>query len=205
MTTRRSLLLAAVPLGAGCAADSLWPKPPPQPALFTLESMPGAADSPVQAAPKERPSLAVATPRAAAGYDGSPIAYLRRAQQIEYFAYARWVEAPAQMLAPLIVGALQRSGAFSAVVRASAAMAAELRLETELIRLLHDFTTEPSQVRLTLRATLIDARQRRVRATREFDATESAASEDPYGGVVAAQRAVQRVLADLVSFCAAVP
>jgi len=77
-----------------------------------------------------------------------------------------------------------------------------LRLDTEIIRLQHEFQTQPSRVRFTLRAYLVDDKTRRVLAWREFDAAVPAASEDPYGGVVAANRAVQTVLENLSAFCA---
>ena len=205
MTARRSsaiALMAALLLLGGCGA-SLWPKPPPQPELFTLDGGASAVIAAPAPGTQTRPTLIVATPRAASGYDTSRIAYRRRALEIEYFAYARWVDAPAQMLAPLIVDALQRSGSFAAVVPAPTSAAAELRLDTELIRLLQEFGAQPSRVHLTLRAVLIDTARHRVIATREFDLSEVAPSDDPYGGVVAAQRAVQRMLPDLAGFCAA--
>lgn len=201
----RSLKLAVYAFAlllAGCSA-SLLPKPPPQPELFTLDG--GApADAPTRPAGSAiGPTLVVATPRAAAGYDSTQMVYQRRAQEVEHFAYARWVDTPAQMLAPLIVDALQRSAAFAAVVQAPTSAATDLRLDTEVIRLQHDFSVVPSRVRLTLRAVLLDAARHRVLATRDFDLDEDAASADPYGGVVAAQRAVQRMLAQLSAFCAA--
>jgi cholesterol transport system auxiliary component len=39
-------------------------------------------------------------------------------------------------------------------------------------------------------------------AAREFEAVAAAPSEDPYGGVVAANQAVRTVLASLAEFCA---
>jgi cholesterol transport system auxiliary component len=57
-------------------------------------------------------------------------------------------------------------------------------------------------VRFTLRATLVDNTSRRVLAWREFDTSVAAASEDPYAGVLAANRAVQTVLEQLGRFCA---
>jgi cholesterol transport system auxiliary component len=57
-------------------------------------------------------------------------------------------------------------------------------------------------VRFTLRAYLVDNSTRRVLAWREFDEGVAAASENPYGGVVAANRAVQSVLQQLAGFCA---
>ena len=95
-----------------------------------------------------------------------------------------------------------RRGAFRAVVLASSAAAGDLRLDTEIIRLQHEFQTQPSRARFTLRAALVDDRTRRVLAWREFDTTAAAATEDPYGGVLAANRAVQAALQELAVFCA---
>ena len=57
-------------------------------------------------------------------------------------------------------------------------------------------------MRFTLRAYLVDNTTRRVIATREFEATAAAASENPQGGVAAATQAVKSVLAELAAFCA---
>ena len=57
-------------------------------------------------------------------------------------------------------------------------------------------------MRLTLRAVLVETATRRVLALRELDRSVAAASDDPYGGVAAANQAAQQVLADLVRFCA---
>jgi len=65
-----------------------------------------------------------------------------------------------------------------------------------------EFNGGPSRVRFTMRAYVLDGANRRVLAWREFDATVASASDDPYGGVVAANRAVQDVMAELASFCA---
>ena len=83
--------------------------------------------------------------------------------------------------------------------------AASLRLDTELVRLQQDFGAPPSRVRLTVRAQLLDAEGRRVLAAAEFDETELAPSDDPYGGVLAANRALARLLARLAEFCAQAP
>ncbi|MER2538473.1 MAG: hypothetical protein ABTQ26_04440, partial [Azonexus sp.] len=77
------------------------------------------------------------------------------------------------------------------------------RLDSEIIRLQQDFRTRPGTVRFTLRATLIDENTRRVVAWREFDESVATSSEDPYGGVVAANRALQMTLENLANFAAA--
>ena len=195
-------VLLGVGLLGGCAG-ALLPKPAPAPTLFALDrDGPAERAAPASLAASSAPTLIVNAPRAAPGFDTARIVYLRRAHEIETFAFSQWVDTPAQMLAPLLARAIERSGAFRAVLLAPTAAVGELRLDTELVRLQHDFTERPSRVRLTLRAVLMDTATRRVVAWREFDASAVSASEDPYGGVTAAHEAARRVLTELAAFCA---
>jgi len=97
--------------------------------------------------------------------------------------------------------ALEQTSSFRAIVRAPGSYAADIRLETELIRLQQDFQKQPSQVQLTLRTQLIDVVSKRIIAVKQFDGVENAPSDDPYGGVVAANRLLQRMLGELADFC----
>lgn len=199
---RLPALLSTLALLAGCSG-SLLPKPPALPTRFTLDA-PAPAATPRQAA-AGAPTLVVAVPRAAPGFDSARMVYLRQPQQLEAFAFNEWVDTPARMLAPLLVRSLQASGGFSAVLLAPTAASSAWRLETELIRLQQDFSRQPSQVRLTLRAVLVDTSNRQVIAWREFDETVAATSDDAAGGAAAAHQATQRVLAALTDFFAAQP
>ncbi|MEJ8813194.1 ABC-type transport auxiliary lipoprotein family protein [Variovorax ureilyticus] len=195
-------MLAATLLPAllGGCARSLLPEPVASPALFALsgETDPRAATAPAATAR----TLIVNLPRAAPGFDTARIAYVRRPYEIEYFAHNQWVDTPSNMLAPKMVRAIEGTGAFHAVLGSPTSAIGQFRLETEIVRLQQDFSTTPSQVRLTLRAVLIDTATRKVVASREFDARVDAPTDDPYGGVIAAQQAVSRLVAELASFCA---
>lgn len=208
---RRSLCgsaaLAGLLLGSGCG--SLLPKAASPPFLYALDSVPAsgattASATPAQATrvPGTAPTLVINPTRATPGFDSQHIVYVRVAHQREHFAHSEWVDTPARMLAPLIVAAVEHAGTFSAVVPLASGLDASLRLDTELLRLQQEFGAGPSRVRFTLRAYLLDGRTRRVLAWREFDETVASASEDPYGGVVAANRAVLRVMEQLATFCA---
>ena len=188
----------------GCCCSSLLPTPAAPPSLFTLDdgSLALASPAPVSASGTLAATLIINTPKAAAGYATSHIVYARRTHEIEYFAFSLWVDTPAQMLTPLIVRAVERTGAFQAVLAAPTAASSRFRLDTENIRLQQDFSASPSRVRLTLRAVLIDTTTKAVVARREFDASVASKSEDTYGGVVAAQAVSQRVLTELAAFCA---
>ncbi|NTV70256.1 MAG: hypothetical protein HGA71_08935 [Azonexaceae bacterium] len=148
------------------------------------------------------PTLIVNPPHAAAGFDSHRIIYVREPLLLEYFARSEWVDTPARMIAPSIVAALENTGAFRAVVLTPSSAAGDLRLDVEILRLQHEFASTPSRVRFTLRAYLVDNETRQVLARREFDETVVAAQADPYGGVIAANGAVQKVMLRLASFCA---
>jgi len=185
------------------ACSALRPEATPHPAFYSLDGTRGAAPAAsAPPSPAAAPTLIINPPHAAAGFDSPRIIYVRETHKLEYFAHSEWVDPPARMLAPLLVAAVENTGAFRAVVQTPSAATGDLRLDTEIIRLQHEFQTRPSRVRFTLRAYLVDNRTRRVLAWREFDASAPATSEDPYGGVVAANRAVQTVLENLSAFCA---
>lgn len=191
-------------LAGGCGL--LSPTSTPQPSFYSLDGARiearAAPPRPETSSQTAAPTLIINPPHAATGFDSQRIIYAREAHKLEYFARNEWVDTPARMLAPLIVGAVENTGAFRAVVLTPSAAVGDLRLDTEIIRLQHEFRTRPSGVRFTLRAYIVDSATRRVLAWREFDETVAAASEDPYGGVVAANRAVQTVLEHLGGFCA---
>lgn len=190
---------ALVPLAA-VALLSACPALPPLPEAASTYVLDARLVPAAQKAPSKT-VIAVSPPRARPGFDTASMAYVRRPHEVEYFAKNRWADTPARMLAPLLVQALDRSGGFRAVVQAPGAVSADLRIEVEIVQLLQDFETRPSRVRFTLRAQLIEVASRRVLATREFDEAESAASDDAYGGVIAANRALERLLGQLVDFC----
>ncbi len=165
--------------------------------IYVLEAAPIIQASQV----KRDLVLAVSVPRARPGFDTQQMAYVQQLHELNYFVTSRWADTPARMLEPLIAQAIAQTESFRAVVQASGAIPADVRLDTELVSLQHDFKTRPSRVQLTLRAQLIDVRGKRLLAVQQFDEVENAASDDAYGGVSAANRLVQRVLGKLAEFC----
>jgi len=192
----------------GCSA--LLPPPPPPDNIYLLEARMAPISSSASTTndarsappPKRELVLAVSMPRARAGFDTAQMVWVRQAHGLEVYSRNRWADTPARMLAPLLVQALEHSGAFHAVVPIPSTVSATLRLDTELIRLQQDFSVQPSRVQFTLNAQLIDINTRRVIARAEFDETENAATEDAYGGVRAANLALERLLVRLAAFCA---
>ncbi len=151
---------------------------------------------------KTLPTLIVNTPTAAAGYDTRRMMYTRSPHQLEYFARNEWVDTPANMLQPLMISAIKNSGQFSAVIPKLGAVKTDLRLEAEVIRLVQLFEQQPSVVRFTLRVVVIDSATGKIIDSQEFDEKVMAASDNPIGGVNAANLAVDNVLKKLSIFAA---
>lgn len=203
---RSSRCFAAVLLTSigGCGAlRSTQPESPSVYALDRVQIESTVATRPPAAAPLlPAPTLIVSPPSAASGFDSRRIVYQREPHRVEYFAHSEWVDTPARMLAPLIVVALERTAAFNAVALTPSSATGDLRLDTDIVRLEHDFAAQPSRVRFTLRAYVVDVASGAILASRELEASVAAASEDPYGGVAAANGAVGAVLEQLAGFCA---
>ena len=190
-----TVLLAAVWL-AGC---SILPKPEPQAfERYVLEPriVPGAPTT-------AGPVLLVAVPQARSDLDTPRMAYRQQDFDIRYFARSRWADTPPQLLLSGLTAALEQSGRFAAVLRAGSPAAPDLRLDTELLDFSQDFRVRPSEFRLRLRVQLVDLADRRVVASRTFEAHRAAPEESPYGGVQAANAAWQALLPEVVDYCVA--
>ena len=192
-------MIAGLLVLAGFGGCSVLPKPEPVAMdQYVLEYTPNRIAS---ESVDDMPVLIVTAPRAHGGYDTHRIAYMKQEFSLRYYTRSRWADTPARMLAPLAADAMQATGQFQALYTAPGSIAADYRLDTELIRFHQDFTRQPSMLHITLRAQLIDLRGSRVVATQQFDIVEPAATGDSYGGVVAANKAVSLLLDELAQFC----
>ena len=148
----------------------------------------------------ELPDLMVTVPEAAPGFESPRMVYVRIPYELNTYATSRWVESPARMLAPLIVQRLESSGLWRSVVQMPTPVRNDFRLDIGQVALAQEFLQEPSRMRLVLRAQLTTLREPGVRGTRSFEIFEDAPSEDAYGGVLAAQGALRRLLNELVEW-----
>lgn len=143
------------------------------------------------------PTLLLSSPRATPGYAGARMAYMKEPHRIDYFAKHRWADSPARMLEPNLMRALETSGLFQAVVRAPTSARFDLRLDTEVLKLVQVFEANESRVDLSVRISLLGKQQQRILVSEVLQVSEPADEQTPYGGVKAANRAVDRLLQDL--------
>ena len=164
--------------------------------VLAIEEPAREASIPV-AQPRVHGVLVLGMPLAEAGFDQPRIAYLQRPYEVNYYATHVWVDAPPRMLVPLLVRSLETTGLWRAVVPAPTAVRGEYRLDTSGVMVQQEFFQQPSRTRVRLRAQLLELKEQRVLGVRGFEALEPAPTEDAYGGVLAANRAVTTVLGSL--------
>jgi cholesterol transport system auxiliary component len=146
------------------------------------------------------PTLLVSLPQPDPGFDTQRMVYVKRRYELEYYSVNQWADTPARMLTPLLVQALARNGSWKAVVPVPASIQGDYRLDTDGLVLQQEFLQQPSRVRLGIRMQLVDLRESRVVGSRTLETVEEASSDDAYGGVLAANRAVATMLDQVASW-----
>jgi cholesterol transport system auxiliary component len=122
------------------------------------------------------------------------MAYLLRPHEVRYYASNQWADTPSRMLARLLTQVLDRSGPWRTVVQLPSSVRGNYRLDTEDLAIQQEFFSQPSRLRLTLHIQLVELPTQTVIAARRFEIVEDALSDDAYGGVLAANRAVTKLL-----------
>ena len=183
------VITACTPLGPAPSGSA--------PKVYLLQWEHPTHDEPTVQLNPACPTILISPSRAAPGYAGAGMAYMEEAHRIDYFAHHRWADSPAHMLEPLLISALESSGLFQAVVQAPTTARFDLRLDTELLRLVQVFEPSESRVELAVRISLLDTQQQRVLVSDVLAVTEPATERTPYGGVIAANKAVVRLLEEL--------
>jgi cholesterol transport system auxiliary component len=156
----------------------------------------------VQAAETTSNRVLMVSPVQSIGHDSRHMAYSMRPYERTFYAFNQWADTPPRMIEPLVVQAMEASGQFRAVVDGSSSSPADLRLDLDLLVLQHEFHTERSQGRLVLRGQVTDLTTNTVVGTRLFEASAPSPTENPYGGVLALNVALEQVLVELVNWMA---
>ena len=144
--------------------------------------------------------LVVGVPMAQPGFDTPRMAYMQRPYEIRYYATHQWADSPARMLSPILVQALEQTGSWKDIAPIPTSVRGDHRVEIDQLTLVQDFLQKPSQARLSLRVQVIKLPEYLVLGTRLFDVEEVALTEDAYGGAVAANRAVERLMKDIAGW-----
>ncbi|MFO0707812.1 MAG: ABC-type transport auxiliary lipoprotein family protein, partial [Nitrospira sp.] len=146
------------------------------------------------------PVLLVSAAQAEPGFETPRMVYVTKPYELEYFAASQWADSPARLFTASLSRALAAGGLWRATVMLPSTIRGEYRLDTAGVAIRHEFVRRPSQVRLSVRGQLIDLKDNKILGTRIFETVEPASTDDAYGGVVAANRAMAVVLADMTAW-----
>jgi cholesterol transport system auxiliary component len=148
-------------------------------------------------------TLFVSPPEALRGYDNIKMHYSTQAFQVKDFAHHSWLGAPAQMIHPLVTQSLQQSGYFRAVTSGIYSDKTDYRLDSQLLMLQQNFIQEQSSLFLVMKIVLNDVKNSKVIASKILQYQIPCPANNPYGGVLAANKAVRLFTEDTVKFVAA--
>jgi cholesterol transport system auxiliary component len=170
------------------------------PPIHTYRLSLDAQQNETRPADSRGPVLMVSQTEAAPGFESAHMVYVKRLHELERFALNQWTEAPARMLTPLLIQSLERAGNWRAVVPLPGSVRGDYRLDSQGFSLQQEFLQQPSRVRATVRTQLVDLKESRLVGTKGFEAVEGAPTDDAYGGVLAANRAVAALLDQIASW-----
>lgn len=140
------------------------------------------------------PVLLVSPSQAEPGFETPRMVYVKRPYELEYYAASQWADSPARMFMTLLVQVVGQSGVWRDVVLMPSSISGDYRLDSYGLVLQQEFLQQPSRVRVAARVQLVDLKQSTIVGMQNFEVIEPAPSENAYGGVLAANRAVATLL-----------
>lgn len=145
-------------------------------------------------------TLLVSDPVASPGYKSADMRYMMTPYKLQSFSQNKWVSPPAEMLLPNIVQALANTGRFKAVVTTPFSGLTNYNLQTDILEFEQNFMHPQSRFVLSMQADLVNSKTNKLVASRRFRIVEPATQNTPFGGVMAANRAVAKANAQLARF-----
>lgn len=190
--------LAPTGAGAGAQPDAPEVAPPPRPVDVPRDADPLPADVP-QGRIDSPPVLLVLDTTAGSFYDTDQLVFSRSAGTRGHYQFARWTERPGKRFAELMRSRLDRLGVYR-VAAAGGYVGGDLLLDSELVEFYHDAVSQPGQVRLVLRAELVDLKHRALLGRRVFEQQVPLTTYDAAGTAQASNQAISRALDDLTAW-----
>lgn len=160
-----------------------------------------APAAPVVPVRRDAPTLLVLDTTTGGFYDTDQMVFSRSPGTRGQYQFARWTERPGKRFADLMRARLDRQGLWQ-VSAAGGYVRGDVLLDTELVEFYHDAASSPGQVRLVLRAELIDLKQRKLLGRRIFEQQVPLPSFDAAGTALASSQAASRALDELTGWLA---
>jgi cholesterol transport system auxiliary component len=118
--------------------------------------------------------------------------------QVQRYYYHLWVESPVLTISDLLASSLRRANVAQHVITPAERAIADAMIGGRLVRLEHRPDAKPPSVLVELELSLIDAERRRPRFFKDYRIEEPAESRSIDDAVAAFDRALARLLKDIV-------
>lgn len=195
----KNWVLIATLLLSGCFGVG---KNTPEVVNYVLEDLSAVTE---KAAATDPRSLLVLDTTATAFYDNENLVYSRAPGTRGQYQYARWTERLGKRFSDLLQKRLATQSGFASVSTAGGQVRGDLVLDTELSEFYHEAQNSPGEVRVQLRAELIDLKTRKLLSRKWFERRVPIASFDAAGAATGFNQATTGVLDDVLSWLAALP
>ena len=196
---KSALFLAALSLMlTGCVNFGEKANTPAMVYFVLNDPVPTADPAPLRA---DAPTLLVLDTTTGSFYDTDQIVFSRSTGTRGQYQFARWTERPGKRFADLMRTRLDRQGAWN-VSASGGYVRGDMLLDTELVEFYHNAASEPGQMRLVLRAELVDLKRRALLGRRVFEQQVPLTTYDAAGAAQAANLAVSRALDELSAWLA---
>lgn len=179
------------------SACTFAPVKPEAMTTYTLDSLKIKAAA---SAPINHPTIIVSDVSTDPAYKKTDMLYSEAPHQLKPFTRNRWIAPPAQMLTPLVAESLRSKGYFTGVITPPFIGKTDLRLDTQLLSFQQEFVHPFSLFKMSMEAVLTDNTTRKIIASRHFDVVIPAPQNNPYGGVIAANKATAAILQQIAEF-----
>jgi cholesterol transport system auxiliary component len=148
-------------------------------------------------------TLLITPTEAVNAYQTEQMQYSTQLYALSRFGKTAWISPPATMLYPLLVQSVQGSGYFYAVSAGAYMSKTTYRLDTQLLKLQQNFTKKPSVLEFKIKAVLTRVIDNQIIASRIFNENINCPQDTPYGGVLAANIATQKLTKRITNFVVA--
>lgn len=145
-------------------------------------------------------SILITPPETVAAYDTEQMLYVKKPFEIGVYAHNAWIAPPADMLFPLLLQSIQRSGYFYVVASSPYSDKTDYRLDTQLLELHQNFLTVPSEISFRVKVVITHVSDTRVVGSQIISIRTPCPSDTPYGGVLAANIAAKQFTAEATAF-----
>lgn len=155
--------------------------------------------------PRLRQQIVVEEPTASAAVASDRITVQPSALRVQYLPEARWVDRAPAIIQTLLIESYENTGKVDAVGRSAVGLRADYYVITELREFQarlpgEDQPDAPLEVLVRLNMKVVDSFEDRIIASRSFQETEPAVSDDPNMVVLAFDEALGDVLRDSIEW-----